>query len=80
MSTTGHQPKLSHVLRAALEAAVAVSMLCGIAVAPSACAGGGWPMSVEQRYSEPKGPDELLQDKVEAAKRAERAHGGAGAH
>jgi hypothetical protein len=43
-------------------------------VALSAC-GGGWPMTVEQRYSAPKSQEEILQDKVDAARRAERAHG-----
>jgi hypothetical protein len=32
-------------------------------------------MTVEQRYSAPKTPDEILQDRVDAARRAERAHG-----
>jgi hypothetical protein len=62
------------LLRRTLEASVALSMLGGILVALSAC-GGGSPMRVEQRYIEPKTPEQVLQDKVEAAKRAERAHG-----
>jgi hypothetical protein len=49
-------------------------MLGGILLALSAC-GGGYPMTVEQRYVEPKTPDQVLQDKVDAATRTERAHG-----
>jgi hypothetical protein len=32
-------------------------------------------MTVEQRYSAPKTQEEILQDRVDAARRAERAHG-----
>jgi hypothetical protein len=32
-------------------------------------------MTVEQRYSAPKSQEDILQDKVNAARRAERAHG-----
>jgi hypothetical protein len=65
---------LKKLLRGAFEAAVAISMLGGILVGLSAC-GGGSPMTVEQRYSAPKTQEEILQDKVDAARRAERAHG-----
>lgn len=65
---------LGNAFRAAFGLSVAALMLGGIAVGLSAC-GGGYPMTVEQRYSEPKTPDEVLQDKVDAAKRIERAHG-----
>ncbi|MGN6464371.1 MAG: hypothetical protein ACTHLP_02670 [Rhizobiaceae bacterium] len=75
MSTTkGHQPMLGNAFRAAFGLSVAALMLGGMALGLSAC-GGGYPMTVEQRYSEPKTPDEVLQDKVDAAKRIERAHG-----
>jgi hypothetical protein len=70
----GNQPMPKKLLRTAFEASVAVSMLGGILLALSAC-GGGYPMTVEQRYVEPKTPDEVLQDKVDAATRTERAHG-----
>jgi len=62
------------LLRAGLGVSLAASVLGGMLVALSAC-GGGWPMTVEQRYSAPKSQEEILQDKVDAARRAERAHG-----
>ena len=65
---------LKKLTRAALGASVAISMLGGMLVTLAAC-GGGSPMTVEQRYSEPKTPEQILQDKVDAATRAERAHG-----
>jgi len=50
-------------------------MLGGMLIALSACGSAGWPMTVEQRYSAPKTQEEVLQDKVDAGRRAERAHG-----
>ncbi|MDN5926661.1 MAG: hypothetical protein L0I29_06265 [Hyphomicrobiales bacterium] len=61
--------------RAGLGIAAAASMFGGMLITLSACGGGSWPMTVEQRYSEPKAQDEILQEKIEAANRAERAHG-----
>jgi len=63
----------ARLLGAGLDVAVAASLLGGMLVALSAC--GGSPMSVEQRYSAPKTQEEILQEKVDAARRAERAHG-----
>jgi hypothetical protein len=75
MSTIAdNQSMLKRLLRTALGTSVALSMLGGALVALSAC-GGGSPMTVEQRYSAPKTQEEILQDKVDAAKRIERGHG-----
>jgi hypothetical protein len=63
------------LLRAGLGIAAAASTLGGMLVTLSACGGGGWPMTVEQRYSEPKTQEQILQEKVDAAQRAELAHG-----
>ena len=65
---------LGNAFRAAFGLSVAALMLGGMALGLSAC-GGGYPMTVEQRYSAPKTQEEILQDKVDAARRAERAHG-----
>jgi hypothetical protein len=65
---------LAKLLRAGLGISLAASTLGGMLVALSAC-GGGWPMTVERRYSAPKSQEEILQEKVDAARRAERAHG-----
>jgi hypothetical protein len=80
-TTTGNRSTLTKLLRAGtkllragLDVSLAASMLGGMLVALSAC-GGGWPMTVEQRYSAPKTQEEVLQEKVDAAKRTERAHG-----
>lgn len=61
-------------MRAGVEASVAASILGTMLVTLSAC-GGGSPMTVERRYDAPKSEDEILQEKVDAARRAERAHG-----
>jgi hypothetical protein len=73
--STGNRSAWAALLRAGLGISLTVSMLGGMLVALSACGGGGWPMTVEQRYSTPKTQEEVLQDKVDAARRAERAHG-----
>jgi hypothetical protein len=73
-TTTGNRSTLTKLLRAGLDVSLAASLLGGMLVALSAC-GGGWPMTVEQRYSAPKTQEEVLQEKVDAAKRTERAHG-----
>ena len=73
-SIADNQSMMRRLLRAALKTSVALSMLGGALVALSAC-GGGSPMTVEQRYSAPKTQEEILQDKVDAARRTERAHG-----
>jgi hypothetical protein len=70
----GNRTNFARLLGAGLDMVVAASLLGGMLVALSAC-GGGSPMTVEQRYSAPKTPDEILQDRVDAARRAERAHG-----
>ena len=69
-----NQPMPKKLLRTALEASVAASIFGGILLTLTAC-GGGYPMTVEQRYTEPKTPNEILQDKIDAARRTERAHG-----
>jgi hypothetical protein len=75
MSTIAdNQSMLKRLLRTALGTSVALAMLGSALVALSAC-GGGSPMTVEQRYSAPKTQEEILQDKVDAAKRIERGHG-----
>jgi hypothetical protein len=70
---TGNRSTLAGLLRAGLGVSLAASMLGGMLIVLSAC--GGWPMTVEQRYSAPKSQEDILQDKVDAARRAERAHG-----
>jgi hypothetical protein len=72
---TGNRSTLAGLLRAGLGVSLAASTLGGMLIVLSACGGGGWPMSVEQRYSAPRSQEEILQDKVDAARRAERAHG-----
>jgi hypothetical protein len=66
---------LADLLRAGPGIAATASMLGGMLVTLSACGGGGWPMTVEQRYSEPKTQEQILQEKVDAAQRAKLAHG-----
>ncbi|MGN6769331.1 MAG: hypothetical protein ACTHJQ_05730 [Rhizobiaceae bacterium] len=73
-TNTGNRSTSAVSLRSGLGIALAASMFGGMLLALSAC-GGGWPMTVEQRYSAPKTQEEILQDKVDAARRAERAHG-----
>jgi hypothetical protein len=70
----GNRTGFARLLGAGFAVTVAASLLGGMLVALSAC-GGGSPMTVEQRYSAPKTQEEILQDKVDAARRAERAHG-----
>jgi hypothetical protein len=73
---TGNRSTLAGLLRAGLGVSLAASMLGAMLIVLSACGGGGgWPMTVEQRYSAPKSQEDILQEKVNAARRAERAHG-----
>jgi hypothetical protein len=70
---TRDQTTFAGLLRVGLGISIAGAFLGGMPLVLSAC--GGSPMTVEQRYSAPKTQEEILQDRVDAARRAERAHG-----
>ncbi len=64
---------LGKVARLCIRCSVSFLLIGAGLLSLTAC--GGSPMTVERRYSEPKSQEQILDDKVAAARRAERAHG-----